>query len=265
MLFRNLAIIIFGHSLQTINLFKNGFGPKNQDWYYLVWGDPKTNQLGRASKGILLALQNQTQTIVFGTGATWIHLSGDVITRKEYDLLDTEDQSEYISEAEYTMEYVFSNFEKLMDFPALKFEINRFTKKTDGAKEFIKSISLAENNSFNTGTLIKQGIKKISDNSQLVDNLCLVSNPSHLYRILKLAILEYRLTKKSFSDIIPICCDTDFAITGETPIIFEPHSGPSKRPNPFPTDVFNEFSLLPIDRQESCLQEMQKLISKFSI
>ena len=40
-----------------------------ENWRYVAWGDPP-HDLGRIPQGILTAIENQTELIVFGTGAS---------------------------------------------------------------------------------------------------------------------------------------------------------------------------------------------------
>lgn len=266
MIFKDIALVVHGYTVLCIDLFKNGLGPLNQDWHYLVWGDSKEQLLGRATKGVLLAIKHQAVCMIWGTGASWINDEGYAITRKEYDGLHDFQRDSFISEAQYTLNYVLDHFDELLEFEELADEINYFKGGLKGAKKFIASISRIEQKSINTQQEIYYGLR-ICNNFPQIQNIYRVSNPGHTSRCTWTASKELRPYKKPrrFSDIFTSECDTIMAAEGEEPCIFEPHSGPTKRPEIHPTDIFPQYWLIPAEKREEFLRtvqmEIQGLIS----
>lgn len=166
----------------------HGFHLQAENWENIVWGKPPF-WLGRVPKGVLVALEEKADIMVFGTGAS---------------------EKDGKKEAEYTKDYLLEYFSKLANFSA--FSGINLAK----AKKTIEEVIRTEVRSQNTAQEI-QFAGKIFDGVG-VERIILVSSPVHIPRCLRdaLAILKER-------EILVKYSQTSWSDPGETVIIEPPH------------------------------------------
>lgn len=171
----------------------HGFNLHAENWENIVWGKPPFF-LGRVPKGVLVALEEKADIMVFGTGAS---------------------EKDGKKEAEYTRNYLVEHFSELAKFSAFRNII------LEEAKKIIGEISKLELKSQNT-------VQEISYAGEIfkevgVGKIILVSSPAHSPRCLRdaLAIIDgldisVRPSQTSWGDIKDV-------------IVLEPPSGPMRR------------------------------------
>ena len=255
MYYNDCAVLIHGYTLET--LYKTGL--KNRQWRHIVWGDPDKNLLGRVPKGILLALKQKAIKIIFGTGSSWIK---NEKTGSRQEWIKEGHPTDVTFEGDFTLQFLFEHFHELTRFS----ELEKMFIKMGGikeAREFVRRVSVTENESHNTATEIRNVLKKCQK-FQLISDIFLVTNPSHTPRCdatMKKILQEER---HRFQNIFSVSCDTDFTEIGEEPFVCEPHSGPAPRPELLPLDVFPNIFKVPLEKRVQCLKEIKDVLIKYS-
>lgn len=145
-----------------------------ENWRYVAWGDPP-NELGRIPQGVLVALEHQASTIVFGTGAS----------EKTFRLGTSGRDGEALLEADYSLEYLRTHFASLPKFQVL---VDRFPKLAtseglDEIREDLLSRIVVDTDSQNTVEEIRRAAEIFLEND--IERIILVSSPSHVVRCLR--------------------------------------------------------------------------------
>ena len=138
-------------------------------WKRIVWGKPP-NELGRVPKGIFIALHEEADVMVFGTGAS------------EKDGLLEADATALLMWDKFDDLQKFSVFET--HFPDLKDQAFR-----DQCRTRIESILKIENTSQNTVDEVTRAGHIFKDHD--VEQIILVSSPTHLPRCLRDACVAF--------------------------------------------------------------------------
>ena len=133
----------------------HGFNLEAEGWKDVVWGTP-ADAVGRLPKGVAVAVQQQAEVIVLGTGAS--KMDGKL-------------------EAEYTRDFLLEHFSELTQFQLFQgIDVKSIRPK-------IERILKTEIRSQNTYEEIKLALEIFK--SADVTNVFLVSSPTHLPRCLR--------------------------------------------------------------------------------
>ena len=133
----------------------HGFHLQAENWESIIWGLPP-NLLGRAPKGVLVALEEKAEILVFGTGAS---------------------EKDGKKEAEYIRDYLLEHFDKLAEFSAFR-DIDLVS-----AKKIIEEITRVEIRSQNTAQEIELAGEMFEEVG--VEKIILVSSPVHILKCLR--------------------------------------------------------------------------------
>lgn len=177
------AVLIHGCHLQA------------EGWESIVWGDPKNGVLGRAPKGVRLALRERFDLIYWGTGAS---KKGD---RKE---------------SEYTFDYTIAHAGQLSELEGFDpYEV----------ESILRPMSYIDTVSQNT----MEEVARAADvcRARGIGRLILVSSPTHIARCLQEAEKLRAAGHLGNLEVFATSSDTCFA--GATPadvvIVEPPHRG----------------------------------------
>ena len=165
----------------------HGFHLQAENWESIIWGLPP-NLLGRAPKGVLVALEEKAEILVFGTGAS---------------------EKDGKKEAEYIRDYLLEHFDKLAEFSAFR-DIDLVS-----AKKIIEEITRVEIRSQNTAQEIELAGEMFEEVG--VEKIILVSSPVHILRCLRdtMAIwggrdITARPSQTSWADVSGVVQRVDF-------------------------------------------------------
>ena len=95
-----------------------------EGWEEIAWGREETNELGRIPQAVLVAHREGADMVLFGTGGS--------------------KSSDGVMEGEYTMRYMFDNFERLKNF--------REFEEADLARSFRSSASSSSDSPWYAGS-----------------------------------------------------------------------------------------------------------------
>jgi len=169
------------------------------NWRGIMWGHPP-DQLGRIPKAVSVALQEDAEVLIFGTGAS---------------------EKENKKEGEYTRDFMFEHFLNLGEF-------SRFQNiDLAAAKPKFLKISRAECSSQNTREEMEEAGKIFSNLG--MERVILVSSPTHISRCIRDALDVFKAEKyfALWENLFATACDTSY-LGGrvEDVVIFEPpHRG----------------------------------------
>ena len=152
-----------------------------ENWRHVAWGDPP-RLLGRIPQGILIAEQFNADLIVFGTGAS----------EKEFRLGESKKKGQKLQEAEYSFEYLNVYFDALSKFELLKERIPELSdsdRYSDFRDKTLGKIVL-DTESNNTVEEITLAGKLFAVHE--IEQVILVSSPSHVVRCLRDAAMIYQ-------------------------------------------------------------------------
>jgi len=167
-------------------------------WESIVWGNPQKRILGRASRGILLAISERPEFIWWGTGAS---------------------EKGGVKEAQYTFDYALEHLEELL--PGY-FETghDRFA-----VRKFFQNRSLIDTTSQNTPEETEHAMRLCKQKD--VKRLFLVSSPTHIARCLQSA--EIVRAQGGFEGLEIFATSSDTCFSDSTPkdvlIVEPPHRG----------------------------------------
>ena len=147
---------------------------KAENWRHIAWGDPP-KKIGRIPLGILIALQEEAESIVFGTGAS----------RKVFKFGNSAKFDLELAEAEYSHEFLRVHFGELKNFDVFCQRLPEFCQNLDSievSERVMKRITL-DLGSMNT----MEEIANAGDIflNQDIDRIILVSSSSHAPRCLR--------------------------------------------------------------------------------
>lgn len=213
-----------------IGILSHGLHLLTPNWQELVWGIPP-DKLGRAPRAALLALKENADLLVFGTGAS---------------------EKDGVKEGAYILNFLLDNFSRLKEFKAFE------GISLKSAKEFIASISVPEILSQNTVEevvcagyiFVERGVREVRQ----------VSSPFHIFRCYRDAMAAFMADSKLrhlAADLSPVASDT-----GPKPkevLIFEPPHRPDQKPSVFYSFVKALWEK-PASEREDLINRMASLI-----
>lgn len=139
----------------------HGFHLQAKNWKHIVWGEPP-DLLGRIPRGVLVALEEKAEVMVFSTGAS---------------------EKDGKKEAEYTRDYLLEHFSELAEFPSFR-NIN-----LEEARKKIEQIMTLELESQNTAEEVAYAGRIFQTAG--VEKVILVSSPTHISRCLRDAYVVF--------------------------------------------------------------------------
>jgi len=141
--------------LKKTGVLIHGYNVNSPNWLTVVWGNPP-DLLGRLPRGVMVAIEEKADIVVFGTGAS--ELNGKI-------------------EAAVMRDYLLEHFYNLKQFSVFK--------KIDLKKirERIKDISRLEIKSKNTREEVKFALQIFKEEG--IEKVVLVTSPDHVSRSLR--------------------------------------------------------------------------------
>lgn len=180
----------------------HGFHLGSQNWQEIMWGSPPY-LLGRLSKAALVALEEEAEIIVFGTGAS--EMNGKI-------------------EAQFILDYLLDtdNFIRLSEF------VDFWTISLSKAYEKIKKIAVVESCSQNTAEAIRFSGEIFAENG--VERIINVTSPTHAPRCLNESLKFYGRPESKICphDISIQVSDTGWAPNDDV-VVLEPPSRPDDK------------------------------------
>jgi hypothetical protein len=206
------------------------------NWRGIMWGNPP-DELGRITKAVSVALQEEAAVMVFGTGAS--ELEGK-------------------KEGEYTRDYMLEFFPTLGEFSAFK------GIDLEKARDLMAAISVVECTSQNTRQEMEAASRIFLEHD--VEKVILVSSPTHISRCIRDALVVFhdprlaRLRKHLYA----AASDTSY-LGGRVDdvVIFEPpHRGDQQA---FLTHyVVKRIFKIPEDDMPGFLKDLDVLLTKYN-
>ncbi len=219
----NTGVLVHGCHLWALN------------WQGIMWGHPP-DELGRVSKGVAVALMEDAEVLIFGTGAS---------------------EKNKKKEGEYTRDYLLDNFFKLKAFSTFEdLDLER-------ARERIASIAIPECRSRNTREEMGEAARIFLDRE--VEKVILVSSPTHISRCIRDALVVFQDGRYSGLRKYLYAAASDTSYLGgrvEDVVIFEPpHRGDQQA---FLTHyVVKRIFKIPEEQMPGFLNELDVLLSRF--
>ena len=229
-----------------------------ENWRHVAWGDPP-NQLGRIPQGVLVAVEHDALTIVFGTGAS----------EKAFRLGDSDQKGKTLLEADYSLEYLRTHFESLAKFQVL---VERFPnlgtpQGLAEAKENLLSRIVVDTDSQNTVEEIRNAAEIFLEHD--VDRVVLVSSPSHIVRCLRDATAIFHSEPKfaRFANEIYACPSTtcyEGTQAGDVVVIEPPHR-PDRHVVPTHRRIQRMLTLQKLNYEDlvSLIEEFDDLLQRY--
>ncbi|MEM7473384.1 MAG: hypothetical protein AAF483_00185 [Planctomycetota bacterium] len=159
----------------------HGCNLRAENWRHIVWGDPPV-AMGRLPQGLLTAYCNDAEVIVLGSGAS----------SKEYRYTNSEKTGQELLESEYTLEYLISHFDNLLNFKPWCEQVveARDQHSWQQLKEDLLGRIVIDTISQNTVEELATAGKIFIEHG--VNQVCLVSSPTHIVRVLRDANKVYQ-------------------------------------------------------------------------
>lgn len=239
-------------------------------WDRIIWGEPPS-LLGRFPKAVLVAMDQNVETVIFGTGAS--EIGG-------------------IKEGAYILNYGLERWHQLSDF-ALFQEIP--IEVLDKFKIQFTNMSIAETDSVNTVEEVTNALQICSQKS--VSQLYQLSSPTHISRCIRDAMRVITEQSTPSSDNIHKECTNDkkcaavvgraissvvvkpiaiYAVSSDTcyanssitdvVIVEPPHRGDGDN---IPLHLYAKRMLLPalvgVEQKNEILEDLDRLLEKYEI
>ena len=229
-----------------------------ENWRYVAWGDPPC-QPGRIPQGLLVASQFDADVIVFGTGAS----------SKIFQLGDSEQLGNVLTEAEYSLEYLRLYFQNLSRFESLTEQIAAFqgNAQTQQFRDFILENIILDNESMNTEEEIANAGAIFADHE--IEQVFLVSSPSHVVRCLRDASRIYGSDERFEPfrhNIRAVPSTTCYEGTGPGDVVVvEPPHRPDRHVVPTHRRIQRMLALQKLDHSDlvSLIEEFDDLLQKY--
>ena len=173
-----VGVLIHGYAvLEEPRFVEVGKRKQTSDWYRawqgVIWG--QGNSMGRVPAGILTAMEQNADTIGFGTGASI----------DEYGKI----------EAEVIRDFAIRFFHFLCEFHAFRNMPVYEDKDIEKGRNWLAAASEAEAKSKNTREEIEYASKIFLGHE--VDTIFFVSSPDHISRVAKEAWIRYRYSAEN--------------------------------------------------------------------
>lgn len=229
-----------------------------ENWRHVAWGDPP-DQLGRIPQGVLVAMEHDASTIVFGTGAS----------SKTFRLGDSDKQDQELLEADYSLEYLRSHFASLTKFRPIAQRFPNLTTENgvDEARENLLGRIVIDTDSQNTVEEIRNAGEIFLEHD--IDRVILVSSPSHVVRCLRDAISIFHSEPKfaRFANEIYACPSMtcyEGTSAGDVVVVEPPHR-PDRHVVPTHRRIQRMLTLqkLNYDDLVSLIEEFDDLLQRY--
>ncbi len=229
-----------------------------ENWRHVAWGDPP-DRLGRIPQGVLVAVEHDASTIVFGTGAS----------SKAFRLGDTDKKDQELLEANYSLEYLRAHFASLAKFSVL---VKRFPalKTPEGISEactHLLSRIIVDTDSQNTAEEIRNAGEIFLKRD--VERIILVSSPSHVVRCLRDATAIFHSEPKfsRFTNEIYACPSTtcyEGTSAGDVVVVEPPHR-PDRHVVPTHRRIQRMLTLQKLNYEDlvSLIEEFDDLLQRY--
>lgn len=202
------------------------------NWELHQFGDPKNGLVGQILKTMLVAYKSQDPIIVFGTGAS---------------------EKDGLKEAEYTIKYMFDNFDAARNFPQFR------GVDLDSLKRIMKSYSVPELKSKNTLEEIRYAGEIFA--SYGVEKAIIISNPDHISRCMQLGHQIYQETKnKSLENLFGAQSEIGYNGTNiiTSKIIEMPHRSDDSSPDL--SKYIGNYFKLPVEKKKEFVEVVKNLL-----
>ncbi|MEW6741362.1 MAG: hypothetical protein AB1486_01270 [Planctomycetota bacterium] len=207
------------------------------DWRGIVWGTPP-HELGRIPAAVHVAIREDADLLVFGTGAS--ERNG----RKEGD---------------YSRNYMLEHFASLAEFECFR------GVDLPAQEERIESISRAECTSQNTPQELEAAGRLFLEHG--IEKVILVSSPTHIVRCLRDALHVYSRPPLLALRRNLYAAASDSSYLGgrvEDVVVFEPpHRG--DRGSFLTHYIVKRILKIPESRMEPFLRELDALLEEFAV
>lgn len=229
-----------------------------ENWRHVAWGDPP-HRLGRIPQGILTAIQENADVIVFGTGAS----------EKEFRLGESGKTGQVLVEAEYSLEYLKAHFSSLACFEILQRRIPELETETGVARLaeiWLPRIVLDVESNNTAEEITNAGLLFVE---REIEKSILVSSPSHIVRCLRDAADIFSSDKrfeKLRYDIHGVPSNTCYEGTdaGDVVVIEPPHR-PDRHVVPTHRRIQRMLTLqkLPYEDLVALIEEFDDLLQRY--
>ncbi|MGB2905726.1 MAG: hypothetical protein WBB73_01410 [Candidatus Aminicenantaceae bacterium] len=206
------------------------------NWRGIMWGNPP-DEMGRIPKAVSVALQEDANLLVFGTGAS---------------------EKDGKKEGEYTLSYMLVHFQELSAFSWFE------GIDLEEARSRLAAISIPECRSQNTREEMEEGARIFLE--QGVEKIILVSSPTHISRCIRDALVMCHDPQFSSlrNHLYAVASDTSY-LGGRVDdvVIFEPpHRGDQQA---FLTHyVVKRIFKIPEDDMPGFLMDLDVLLTKYN-
>jgi len=187
------VVLAHGHTLEVVGLGERVPEFSHRDWEYIVIGDFRTGQMGRATTALWLALTHNSPKLIFGTGAScYCEDISRFMGRSEWEKAGRPDVE---WESEYTLRLLMENFEQLnISFPLLNEVFKRKYGDWKSAQRRFFEIFEVDTVSTNTATEVREALA-ICNEARFITGIIRVTNRSHLPRCMNDAQSEQKTYK----------------------------------------------------------------------
>lgn len=228
-----------------------------ENWRHVAWGDPP-NQMGRMPQGVFIAEQEQAEVIVFGTGAS----------EKAFQLGESERAGQVLAEAEYSYEYLKTNFEHLARFAVFQ-SLPAFAaaQSLEAVRTNVLDRIVLDLESQNT----KQEIINAGEifAARQIERVILVSSPSHIVRCLRDATAIYQNDERFAGfchNIHAVPSRTCYeGTTAADVVVVEPPHRPDRHVVPTHRRIQRMLTLQKLDHQNllQLIEDFDDLLQKY--
>ena len=224
----------------------HGYNLHAEGWESVAWGAPP-DRVGRVPMGVFVALCEQAEVMVFGSGAS---------------------AKDRLLESEATARLLWERFDQLADFSIFRNHLPELSYPDSAGRyrERIESLLRLDTASQNTREEIARAGQVFVD--QDVERVLLVSSPTHLPRCLRDACTifeENRKLSRLRHGLYAVPSITGYA--GHVPAdvaIFEPPHRPD-RPGPNISGVVARIHDIPESGRERFARRLDDLLTEFKV
>jgi hypothetical protein len=181
--------------MSSIGVLIHGCHLQAEEWENIVWGDPARKVLGRVPAALSLLLKEPIDLFYWGTGAS---------------------RKDGLLESEYTINYARDHMDELTDLIGLG---------QAGISDYLQKASFVDRETQNTTEEIRRAAMVCRE--QGIDQLILVSSPTHIARCLQEAMKLRADGVLRDIDVFATASDTCFAgsTPGDVVVMEPPHRG----------------------------------------
>lgn len=235
-----------GAHRRKTGILVHGYNLHAGQWEDVTWGAPP-ERIGRVPMGVLVALSEQADVMVFGSGAS---------------------EKDGMLESEATARLLWERFGELAGFAVFKGWENELTRPTgaDRFRQRIESILHLDRASKNTRDEIAHAGRVFVDRN--VERVVLVSSPTHLPRCLRDACAIYGEDgdlSGLLRELYAAPSVTGYpGYTADDVAIFEPPHRPD-RPGADMSRVVARAHDIPVNQRERFVRRLDDLLQEFEV